>query len=333
MRNIQPYLLLLLLLCACSPKQPAQDLFADAVVSRATADAAEQKALLREAYLTGTAQAPIVEITVKAAALIVEQTQVSMQKTTVAESWTPTSTPVPSVTPSPTFNATVTAVYNQSRAESTQTNLMLERAEMTNKAKAAIGYTTAFVILALGIALAYVLIKRLSIVEQPLAENGKPMPLVNVIDAIVLDTDRMANGVGQLSRKFIKSLPAITAERQDGVVTRAQMVDMQTRRARLPKSLLDSQSVRGLLPDPSDSDIAARFPLPSWNIIDGWDGKGIPYYTGAGLMSINIENNPHLAILGWSGAGKSRRFARPAIACALAAGNRGASKCQSIDRQ
>jgi hypothetical protein len=81
--------------------------------------------------------------------------------------------------------------------------------------------------------------------------------------------------------------------------------------------------VGGLLAAPGEEvQVERDFLLPSWELINGWDGKkGIPYYTANGLEMIDIDQYPHLSAIGMTGMGKSRRFFRPLIACALAAGH------------
>lgn len=66
-----------------------------------------------------------------------------------------------------------------------------------------------------------------------------------------------------------------------------------------------------------------NIPLPAWEIINGWDGKGLPYGVGErGLLTMQLSDHAHVATIGKTGAGKSRRFLRPFLTCALAAGQR-----------
>jgi FtsK/SpoIIIE family len=291
-----------------------------AAQAQLTAEAAKREQFLYSQMATGTAQAPIIAITQQAAQLSFSMTQGSINQTATAIFWTPTSTPIPTITPSATANATTTAVFNASRAESTQVALSLERAEMTNQLNAFKWYTVGAVVLIAALTAAYMLIKRYSFIPHQVDERGKAIPMISVLDGVAFDIERSANGMIGMGQKFLKQLPQITAERQDATTARAQMVDMATR-ARLSKRLMDEQ--RGQLALPAPVELNTNFLLPSWDIINGWDGKnGIPYYTARGLETIDIDQHPHLSVLGITGSGKSRRFARPVIACALAAGHR-----------
>jgi len=202
--------------------------------------------------------------------------------------------------------------------------LTVERAEMTNTMRAVWGYATALIAMIVTVMYAYTHLKRLALSPNPVDERGKAMPMINVVDGTAWDIERSANGMIGITQNYLQQLPAVTAERQDQVVARSQMVDVNTRMSRLPKRLVDTQSQTHLLEAPAESvSMETNFLLPSWNIIDGWDGKnGIPYYTTRGLEIIDIERHPHLSVLGGTGTGKSRRFMRPLIACALAAGHR-----------
>jgi hypothetical protein len=331
------FFLLILLLGACSttPTPNSQpDLFVEALQARATSEAALETAQFQENFLTATAQAPIIHITETAAAhsqnatttsqaLAMQQqywtvTAQSIQETqtaamtATANSWTATAN---SWTATP--NATSTAVFAALNAQSTYVALDVERAQTTNMIKAFWLYVVGGIVLVLAILFAYVEIRRLSFMAQPVDERGKATPMIGVIDGVAWDIERSANGVIGTNMKFLKQLPQITGERQDAVTARSQMVDAATR-SKLPRRLLESQG-QGLLPLPS---IESNFLLPSWDIINGWDGKGIPYYTANGLDVIDIEKFPHLSAIGVTGAGKSRRFFRPLIACALAGGQR-----------
>jgi hypothetical protein len=314
------FLILGLSACSATPTAGAFDPNLAAARSELTAEAAQEQQYLYSVMATGTAQAPIIAITQQAAQLSFSMTQNSIAKTEAAALWTPTNTPVPTITPSPTANATTTAIYNASRAESTQMALSLEREEMTNELNAFKWYTVGAVFLIAALTAAYMLIKRFSFISHQVDQNGKAIPVVSVLDGVAFDIERATNGMIGTTQRFLKQLPAITAERQDRTTERAQLIDMATR-ARLPKRLTDSQSGQLALPAPVE--INTNFMLPSWDIINGWDGKrGIPYYTARGLETIDIEQHPHFSVLGITGSGKSRRFARPVISCALAAGHR-----------
>jgi hypothetical protein len=269
---------------------------------------------------TGTAQDRIVRITETGAAISFSMTENSIQATQIAAQWTATPSPLPTITQTATANATTTAIFNLSRAESTQMALTVERAEITNTMRAVWGYTFAVVALFITVLYAYTHLKRLAVMPNPVSESGKAMPMINVVEGTAYDIERATNGMISMKQEFLKLLPAITGERQDQVTARSQWVDMATR-SRLPKRLVDEQSRQGLLPA-STAAIDTDFLLPAWDVINSWDGKGIPFYTAQGLETIDIERFPHLSVLGATGMGKSRRFIRPLIACALAAGHR-----------
>jgi hypothetical protein len=202
--------------------------------------------------------------------------------------------------------------------------LAFERARSVNMMKASFGYFVFIVILFVATAWAYTMIKRLQFSPVGVSPEGAPLPLLNFIDGTFTDLDRSANGTVAVNQKYLELLPIITDERQNEVTRLAQLSNMHTRRRALPHALLKSQ---GLLPEPEMGELEqienSDFLLPAWEIINGWDGKGgLPYYTSRGLELIDVDRFPHLAVLGATGTGKSRRFLRPLIACALAAGHR-----------
>jgi hypothetical protein len=323
------FLLLLLMLAGCATP-PTGDLFTGAQSSRATADAANQLAYFQEQFLTASAQAPIIDITSTAAAFAMEQsyaqatsaagaqTQIAAM-TVTAQSWTPTP------------NAESTAMFLALNAQSTQTALSLQRQEISNQFNAIRdGVILIFGLLAVSVLL-MLFVRRERNKPATVDERGRIIPIIDTVHGTVVDIERMPNYRGTMIESLLEQwlrkrfdlpplLPEITAERQDQVTARAQLVDLATR-ARLPKRLLDEQE-QLLLPASLQS-MDNKFVLPSWELINSWDGKnGIPYYTANGLETIDIERFPHLSAIGATGAGKSRRFFRPLIACALAAGHR-----------
>lgn len=322
---------IVLLLSSCVPAGGQTDLYVNSISNRATADAAIQQAQFQEQFLTATAQAPIINITSTAAAFAMEQSYAQATSmaavqtqgaglTVTAQSWTPTP------------NSTSTAVALAYAAQATQTQLFLEREETSNQFKAIRdGVVLTFVLL---VAIVFLMLFVRSQRQTPATvdEHGRIIPMIDTVHGTIVDIERMPNYRGMmieslfeqwLRKKFDlpEQLPQITAERQDVVTARSQMIDMATR-AQLPRRLLEAQS-QGLLPALSEPSVDHQFVLPSWEIINSWDGKnGIPYYTANGLEIIDIERFPHLSAIGATGAGKSRRFFRPLIACALAAGHR-----------
>lgn len=331
MKMAHKFLFLVLFLTGCVAP-PTGDLFTGAQSSRATSDAALQQAYYQEQFLTATAQAPIINITSTAAAFAMEQsyaqatsaagaqTQVAAM-TVTAQSW------------SPTPNAESTAMFLALNAQSTQTALALQRQEISNQFNAIRdGVILIFGLLVVSV-FVMLIVRRERNKPATVDERGRIIPILDTVHGTIVDIERMPNYRGSMIESLFEQwlrkrldlpnqLPAITAERQDIVTARAQMVDMATR-ARLPKRLLDSLEAQEqgypLLGSPTDRE----FQLPPWELIINWDGKnGIPYYTATGLEMIDIERFPHLSAIGATGAGKSRRFFRPLIACALAAGHR-----------
>jgi len=317
------YLLLLLFLTAAcgSPATQQMDVYGTAVV-------AQGQLQISNMLLTGTAQAPIIQITQTSAAFAFSQTQEAGFYTSTAMAWTPS--PVPTATP----NAAATLVMANAIAQATQlengnqlSNLQVQRTRQTNTLRAMAGYVIGFVILVGGLVWAIGLAKKHSVYAVPMNDQGDKQAVI--VDGILMDPDRMPNGMGEFTKTYVRSLPLITAERQDVVTNHDQMIDMKTRTrvtSAAVQKLLESQNVK-FLPEPQGVESTPlrddNFLLPSWEIINGWDGKnGLPYYTARGLEMIDIDQYPHLSAIGMTGMGKSRRFFRPLIACALAAGHR-----------
>jgi hypothetical protein len=336
MKRILIFLAVAMALFGCAPTATQQmDLYGTAVV-------AQQQAQVSGLMLTGTAQAPIVHITETSAAFAMEQTYAQAtaqsgqmtqmaQMTATAQSWTPTP------------NATMTAVFAMSYAEATKiandteiNNMKRERQRLSNQFWAVIlPIFLLTILLVLGfVGISYA---RQHLHKVHKGENGDKPLIENVVTGEWTDMDTNPNYSHKdtslaeqmftqwLERKygFKPKFPQITAERQDKVKERDQIIDLRTRAAHLPKRLVDAQSTK-FLPAPMNTLPSGddNFLLPAWEIINGWDGKGIPYYTSRGLEMIDIEQYPHLSAIGMTGMGKSRRFFRPLIACALAAGHR-----------
>jgi len=327
--------LLTFLLTACATGTPnsfvpvAPNVAAESARQTKQAAQAQEDLYLAQAAstsqeMTAVAFAPLAQMTQAAAQLEIQNLYAHATSTSAAATQTAYAEQQALMAQSTNIAGAATqqaAVTQQAFAVQVQSDtLALERAQLINKAKALAVYAFGIVILFLGVAVSYTMIKRIAYIPNPVDERGKPQPMLDVVEGTSWDIDRATNGMLGTSKAFLKLLPSITAERQNEVTARAQLVDMNTR-ARLPKRLLDSQG-NLLLEEPAQP-IDDNFLLPSWNIINGWDGKqGIPYYTARGLEMIDIEKFPHLSAIGATGAGKSRRFFRPLIACALAAGHR-----------
>lgn len=334
------WLVLILLLAACAPEgigagtRPvptaavaAIDPYVAVMQAERTAQAAQDEAAYYGLQLTATAEAPIVAITSTAAAWAMEQefARATEQSRMSTETAAYTSTAM-SWTPTP--NATMTAVFAMSYSEGTMIandiqidNLQVERARATNAMRAVSAYVVGIFVLAVAVIFGITFTKKFAVMAIPQDEFGKPQAMLDVVEGVVVSANRLTNGAGSIRHADLKQLPPITAERQDATTNRDQLVDLS--RARLPKRLIEAQST-AFLPEPTgDSPREERaFLLPSWDLINGWDGKGLPYYTANGLETINIDQFPHLSVIGRTGEGKSRRFLRPLVACALAAGHK-----------
>jgi hypothetical protein len=294
---------------------------------------AEREAEFYASQLTATADVRMFAITETAAAFNMMQTQTSYPYTVTALAYT--ATPIPTATP----NAAATLVMANAQAQSTQmanqvqlSNLEVERARTTNTLRAMAAYVVGFIILLGAMMFIIAGTKRLSVISTPTNDQGKPLPMLDVVEGSLVDIDRSPNGVMSLKASYLHQLPAVTAERQDTVTNRAQLVDMKTRTkvttAAVTKLLESQTGVRSALEAGSESASileSGLFPLPAWDILQSWNAEknSLPYgITSRGLGLVNVDQFPHLATIGKTGEGKSRRFFRPLIACALAAGHR-----------
>lgn len=322
------FLSLLLAACGSQTVTPTVDPYLAAAHAERTAAAAQQDAAYYGSQLTATAQAPLVAITQTAAAFEMQQEYAAATSqsarmtetasiTGTARSWTATP------------NATSTMVAAQVVAQQTMVandierdNLQLESTRSTNFLLSMSPYIAGMLGLLVAVMIGVGFARKISAVAIPVDARGNPQPMI--MDGIAFDIDRAPNGMMGIDSKYMKQLPALTAERQDAVTNRDQLIDLRTRSTvigRLPKALPEStlakvQQAEALaLPD-------RLFPLPSWELLDDYKGeKEIPYGLSAqGLMRVNIDKHPHIAVIGKTGAGKSRRFLRPFLACALKSG-------------
>lgn len=297
-------LLSLLFIAGCATPAPASPTD-DPYVGLALAEA---EAARYEAQLTGTAQAFGMQVT---------------GWTVTAQSWTPTASMTPAPTATPTVNATGTLAVARMEAEIADMEREARRKDATNAALAWAPFVALAFALGLAVFLGYVFARRLAMMPTPVHDGtGKPVPMLNVVDGTWSDIDRSANGSTGVNRRSMSALPPISAERQEAVTARAQMSSEALRRLR------QTQRTRQL-PEPTEQAEArleaGLFPLPSWDLVNGWQGERhlLPYgLTERGLGFVNVSRFPHWAALGMTGMGKSRRFLRPMIACALAAGHR-----------
>lgn len=338
-KRVTKFLFLLLLLTGCSaPPAGQQDLFTDSLRNRATSDALLQQAQFQEQFLTASAQAPIIDITSTAAAFAMEQAYAQATSTAAAQTQVAAMT-VTAQSWTPTPNGTSTAESMAFSAQATQTKLYLERQEISNQFNAIIKgvFALSGLLAAIVLLMVFVRDRRNKPVETD--EHGRIKPYIDTVHGTVVDIERMPNYRGSsvdtvdgLLMELIRSklnlpdhLPAVTAERQDLVTARAQMVDMATR-ARLTRRLLESLEAQqqGLLPDGLQN-AGDLFALPKWDEISAWnfDKDLIPLgKSKEGLECWDVRNYAHLAIFGRSRTGKSRRSLRPLVTMLLASGQR-----------
>lgn len=239
-------LFLLVVLSACAPAVPQQDLYVDAQNARATADSAQDLAEFQERFLTATAEAPIIHITETAAGLSQQSTVTAEALAYQQQYWTATAQSVQETQTAamtatamawtPTPNATSTAVFAALNAEGTQIannvkrdNLELERQEISNQFWASVsGLTWAFfALVAVAILAMWMRLRRYK--PAQVDGRGNPLPELDVVEGIWSDPDRMPNYVGGTRREDMKALPAVTADRQDAVTQRDQLTDLATR--------------------------------------------------------------------------------------------------------
>jgi hypothetical protein len=212
-----------LLLAACVPTT-STDLYSDAQNSRATADAANYRADMNEQALTATSNAPLIRITETAAAMVVAQTQQSMNATATAIQWTPT----PDATG--TMAAFRLAAQGTEIANNVQRdNLELERQTYTNRFWAWLPGIAFVIVVSAGVMGMIWIGRREKYRPAPVDERGNILPMLNTVDGVWTDVDRMPNYLSGATRKDMLLLPAITADRQDAVTQRDQMTDLVTR--------------------------------------------------------------------------------------------------------
>jgi hypothetical protein len=338
-KNLILVLAITIMLAACEPMQAnTPDIYFQAQQAQATSAAAQKDSEFYGRMLTGTAEAPIIHITETAAAVEVMRvywtataqqaaTMTAAPMTQTAQAWTPTP------------NATSTHIAAQSELETTamanqtrRDELALKREGIQNEFKAAL---PAVVLVVICCVLAWALLtqsrrERVRPIQRD-ARGDAPL-LEDVVTGEIIDPDSNPNYSTGHSKSDIRAwlesrmgvvpqLPAVTAERQDAVKERDQLID--TARVHANKTI--APATNKYLPEPEAIGATGNngFELPNWSILDGWNPKdGLPYYTGDGLKMIDTERYPHIAVIGMTGWGKSRRFIRPLIACILASGYR-----------
>lgn len=316
------------LLSACgsalAPTQQAADPFLEVAIAQRTAEAAQAKAEALSAGLTATAEAPIMAITSTAAQLIVDQqywtataqsasTQTAAPLTETARAWTAT----PSSTP--TVNATGTLVVEKMMLEIDQMQRQRERSATTNQLYALAPYVVGGLFLALAWKFISMMVRRYGVMTIPLDGRGNPHPMLDVVDGVAFDADRMANAAIVTRRKdVIRLLPPVTADRQDAVTRDDQAIDLRTRSATLRRI---SDQLPKALPEVAPAIVEADdVSLPDWSQIENWDGKSLPLGVGrSGLITAQAAS-PHILVAGKTGSGKTLYMLRTLITASLAKG-------------
>lgn len=329
---------------ACAPatpiiSAPVFDPNLSALQSQQTANAAQDQAQIFAQMATGTAQAPIIAITQTAADFAMQQayaqatstaaaqTQVAAY-TSTAQSWTPTP------------NATTTAVFAQSYAEATQIankaiedNNRIER-QKTNTVFYPVLLTVFFLAIAYA-AITYSREKRQRPIERD--ENGKTKPVMDIVTGEYVDLNASPNYshkdvsiaeqmfVQWMQKKygFVPMRPQITAERQDSVKEREQVIEVERiRHIRLPKALVDAQALK-FLPEPEaayELEPGTHLALPPWEFINHWNGESRPLGFGSQGLITATAASPHLLVSGKTGTGKTGFMLRTQATASLAKG-------------
>lgn len=344
-------ILIALFLAACGPATVnGVDPYVAAEQARREAAAAQDKARFYETQLTATSQAQIVVITQTSAAFAMIQTQSAYQYTATAMAWTPT--PVPTSTP----NAAATLVMANAIAQATQlendtqlNNLKVERQRLSNKFWAA-ALPIFLIVILLAIGYSAITFSRERRKQVLASADGDTNKIMDRVTGEIIDMDANPNYTTGIPESLARQIfvqwmertygfqpqhPRITAERQDTVKARDQMIDMKTRTkvsAAAVQKLLESQGLN-FLPAPSSSEQIMpvtsnldTFPLPEWDKLMSYQfqtGGEFPFGSFAQeLARIDVNKYPHVGLVGPTGCGKSRLFLRPFTASALASGNR-----------
>lgn len=286
--------LVILTLVSCAPAVPYNqmpgapgDLYSNANGNRMTADALLREAQWQEQALTATAGAPIVRITETAAALSVQATQA--QGTSVAAAQTQVGAMTATAvwwTPTPNFDSTSTvAVLNAQNTaianEAIRNNLQLEQERITNEFYAILpGLTWALCAGLLVIGVLW-MIRRTRYQAAQVDARGNVLPLLDIVEGSYTDIDNAPNFKGSMKNDWMVKLlahwfekrtgaklllPEVTAQRQDAVKERDQMVDLATRG--LPGPVSDGKERQKLAGQAAVKQIMAPKPEQRYTIFD-----------------------------------------------------------------
>lgn len=322
--------------CTSPAAAPTVDPFVAVAQAERTAEAAQEQADFYSRQLTATAEAPIIAITQTAAAFQMEQMFAEATAASISATETVAVTQTAMAwTPTPNATSTMVAVLVEAEAtrianETRLSDLEVEGARATNLIRAISVYVIGFAALVAALIWSIGLARKYSIYAVPTNEHGDKASIV--LDGVVMDPDRLTNGAGELTKSYVRGLPAITAERQDAVTSHDQMIDLKARtkvtNAALEK-LLKSQGIAQALPAPTTNQLAAadvsedelNLPLPPWDFIRDWDGTSKPLGFGRkGLITAKAAS-PHILISGKTGSGKTIYMMRTLTAASLAKGS------------
>lgn len=312
--------------------QTAQAYDDQSAMARQQADQYNAQSTSTSAAATSAAFAPFAMATQAAVDLQIQKMYSDATSTSAASTQTAYANQMAFIAQSTTIagqaTATAKAEDEKQRLIIENNNRKIERDLTNNTIKAVAVYVVLFIVIIVGLVFAYVFAKRFSYIPNPVDERGKPQPMIEVVNAVAWDIDRSTNGVIGATQTFLKSLPAITAERQDLVTEHAQMVDMQTRIAKIPKRLLEAQSLKFLSAPESEEESLeaaadmhdAELLLPAWNVINGWDGQSRPLGLGRKGIIVAQAASPHLLTTGGTGSGKTAFMLRTQATASLAKG-------------
>lgn len=255
--------MLLFVIGSCAPavpwdQMPGSDLYSSAQGSRMTADALMRQAAWQEQALTATAQAPIVRITETAAAITVQAAQA--QSTSIAGAATQAAAMTQTAvwwTPTPNMTGTLDALAIS--AAQTQTTLNLQREQDINDFKGKLpAYSFIIAVLVLAIVLMFVM-RRNRFQFARVDARGNPLPMFDIVDGTVTDVDRNPNFKGSMKNDWLIKLvaywfekktgaklmlPEVTAQRQDAVTHRDQLLDLATRGLPAPTKSEDARKAK-----------------------------------------------------------------------------------------
>jgi hypothetical protein len=263
MRKLMIVLFVLLILAACAPavpynQMPGNDLYGGANGSRMTADAALRQAQWQEQAMTATAAAGIAPMTQTSAALAVAGTQAASTSTAGVQTQAAAATQTAIWwTPTPNLTATLDAIAIE--AAQTQTTLLLEREKQNNEFNRLKGPIALVLAALMAVWVMMLITRRQRFQAAKVDARGNVLPILDVVEGTVTDPDRNPNYKGSMSSDWkirilahwVKKnwgvelmLPEVTAQRQDAVTFRDQMIDLAVRGLPAPSKSEDSKKAK-----------------------------------------------------------------------------------------